>query len=94
MAASFRLEKPRGARIFEHVAMANGDQALLVLSAVEVGQPESVPREQRDQRLAQVAQQTGMYEFSGYAGELRETATVRIPEEIFDPAFYSPLGGF
>ncbi|SVA22175.1 uncharacterized protein METZ01_LOCUS75029 [marine metagenome] len=94
LAASFRLEKPRGARIFEHVAMANGDQALLVLSAVEVGQPESVPREQRDQRLAQVAQQTGMYEFSGYAGELRETATVRIPEEIFDPAFYSPLGGF
>ena len=88
LAASFRLEKPRGARVFEHVAMANGDQALLVLSTVEAGQPESVPREQRDQRLAQVAQQTGMYEFSGYASELRETATVRIPEEIFDPAFY------
>ena len=88
LAASFRLEKPRGARVFEHVAMINGDQALLVLSTVEAGQPESVPREQRDQRLAQVAQQTGMYEFSGYASELRETATVRIPEEIFDPAFY------
>ena len=92
--ASFRLEKPRGARVFEHVAMTNGDQALLVLSAVEAGEPESIPREQRDQRLTQAAQQAGMYEFSGYASELRETATVRIPEEIFDPAFYSPLGGF
>ena len=65
-----------------------------MLSAVEAGDPELIPREQRDQRLAQAAQQTGMYEFSGYASELRETATVRIPEEIFDPAFYSPLGGF
>jgi len=94
LAASFRLEKPRGARVFEHVAMANGDQALLVLFTVEAGQPESIPREQRDQRLAQMSQQMGMYEFSGYSSELREVATVRIPEEIFDPAFYSPLGGF
>ena len=94
LTASFRLDKPRGTPIIEHVAMANGDQALLVLSAVEAGQPESILRERRDQRLVQLAQQTGMYEFSGYAAELREKATVRIPEEIFDPSFYSPLSGF
>ena len=67
------------------MALANGDHAVLVLSNVQPGQPETVAQTERDQRQRQLADQAARAELASYAGDLRDRATVRIPEEILEP---------
>jgi len=89
LAAAFRLAKPaQGEVVRDHVALANGSHAVLVLSSVQAGVPESVPQTDRDQRQRQLADQAANAELAGYAGTLREQATVRIPEDVLEPQQY------
>ena len=86
LATAFGLPKPAsGQTVREIVALANGDHAVLVLSNVQPGQPESVAQTERDQRQRQLADQAARAELSSYAGDLRDRATVRIPEEVLEP---------
>jgi peptidyl-prolyl cis-trans isomerase D len=88
LAAAFGLPKPASGELSrEAVALANGGHAVLVLSSVQPGQPETVAQAERDQRQRQLADQTASAELVGYAGDLRDRATVRIPEEILEPRF-------
>ena len=89
LAAAFRLAKPaQGEVVRDHVALANGNHAVLVLSSVQTGAPESVPQTDRDQRQRQLADQAAYAELTGYVGTLREQATVRIPEDVLEPQQY------
>jgi len=89
LAAAFRLAKPaQGEVLRDHVALANGNHAVLVLSSVQAGTPESVPQSDRDQRQRQLADQAAYAELTGYVGSLREQATVRIPEDVLEPQQY------
>jgi peptidyl-prolyl cis-trans isomerase D len=74
---------PEGIR--QVVPMASGDAAVLVLSAVAPGDPETVPLEQRDRQQVQLIQEGAISELTGYAADVRARATVRIPEEVLDP---------
>ena len=88
LATAFRLGKPQaGAVITELVPVASGDYAVLLLSAVEAGQTDSIPREERVRESAQLAERATMSELSGYAAEVRNDATVRIPDIILNPIF-------
>jgi peptidyl-prolyl cis-trans isomerase D len=88
LATAFRLGKPQAdAVITELVPVASGDYAVLLLSAVEVGQTDSIPREERVRESAQLAERATMSELSGYAAEVRNDATVRIPDIILNPIF-------
>ena len=88
LTAAFGLPKPASGELLrETVALANGGHAVLVLSSVQPGQPETVAQAERDQRQRQLADQTASAELVGYAGDLRDRATVRIPEEILEPRF-------
>ncbi len=88
LATAFRLGKPQAnAVITELVPVASGDYAVLLLSAVEAGQTDSIPREERVRESAQLAERATMSELSGYAAEVRNDATVRIPDIILNPIF-------
>ncbi len=89
LAAAFGLPKPaQGAVTREHVALANGSHAVLVLSNVQAGAPDSIPQGERDQRQRQLADQSAYSELTGYVGTLREQATVRIPQDVIEPQQY------
>jgi len=89
LAAAFGLPKPaQGEVTREHVALANGSHAVLALSSVQAGAPDSIPQGERDQRQRQLADQSAYSELTGYVGTLREQATVRIPQDVIEPQQY------
>jgi peptidyl-prolyl cis-trans isomerase D len=88
LAAVFRSEKPAAdAVVRELVPLASGDSAVFLLSAVEAGQVDVIPREERNLRNSQLAEQAGMFELTGYAAEVRNDATVRIPDIVLNPIY-------
>ncbi|HEX9875194.1 MAG TPA: SurA N-terminal domain-containing protein [Gammaproteobacteria bacterium] len=88
VATAFRLGKPgEGDRLVEPVPLASGDFAVLLLSAVAPGDAETVTEEEREQIARALTDQAGMFELTGYAGEIRDAATVRIPDQIINPTF-------
>lgn len=89
LAAAFGLPEPaEGQVVRENVGLANGNQAVLVVSGVTPGRPESIPVTDREQRRQQLANQAAAAELTSYAGDLRDRATVRIPEEILNPTTF------
>jgi peptidyl-prolyl cis-trans isomerase D len=88
LAAAFALPKPAaGAVERERVALANGSQAVLVLSGLQAGSPDSVAQAERDQRRRQLADQSAYAELTSYVGTLRDQATVRIPDDVLEPQY-------
>ena len=89
LAAAFGLPKPAAGEVVrENVNLANGDHAVLVLSNVAPGQPENMPTTDREQRRQQLADRTAAAELTSYAGDLRDQATVRIPDEVLNPTTF------
>ena len=89
LSAAFALPKPAAGEVVrENVGLANGASAVLVLSNVAAGQAESIPSDDREQRRQQLADQTAAAEITAYAGDLRDRATVRIPDEILNPTTF------
>ena len=69
------------------MSVASGDYAVLVLSAVEAGQIDSIPRAEQARNSAQLAEQASMSELTGYAAEVRNEATIIIPDIVLNPTF-------
>jgi peptidyl-prolyl cis-trans isomerase D len=72
----------------ETVALANGGQAVVVLTGVKAGEPESLTTEEREQRRQQLANQAARAELTGYAGNLQNSASVRIPDAVLNPPVF------
>ncbi len=70
------------------IALANGGQAVIVLTGVEPGEPAAMTQEERDQRQRQLADQAARAELTGYAGNVSEAADVRIPDDILNPPLF------
>nr|NIW23730.1 hypothetical protein [Gammaproteobacteria bacterium] len=88
VATAFRLGKPQADdRIIEPVPLASGDFAVLLLSNVEPGDIDAVTEEERDAAARQLTDQAAMFELTGYAGEIRDDARVRIPDQVLNPIF-------
>jgi peptidyl-prolyl cis-trans isomerase D len=86
IAAAFDMAEPMaGQPERQRVPLASGDQAFVVLHSVVAGRPEDVAREERDQRQRDLANQAAGIELSSYVGDVRNQATVRIPQEILNP---------
>jgi peptidyl-prolyl cis-trans isomerase D len=88
LSAAFGMPKTSGAPQREIIALANGGQAVIVLTGVEPGEPTSMTQSERDQRQQQLADQAARAELTGYIGSIRNTATVRIPDEILNPPLF------
>jgi peptidyl-prolyl cis-trans isomerase D len=84
LAAAFAV-RDASAPVREVVPMASGDVAVMVLTAIEAGNPDAVSRDERDQRQQQLAQTAGIAEMNAYALDARQRAKVRIPDEVLNP---------
>ncbi len=88
VATAYRLGKPQAdAPIIEPVPLASGDFAVLRLTNVEPGDLDAVTEEERDAAARQLTDQAAMFELTGYAGEIRDDARVRIPDQVLNPIF-------
>ena len=88
LAAAFRWARPaEGSVLREIVPLASGDYAVLALSGVEPGSVDAIPREERNAQNAQLAEQASLAELSAYAREVRDDATVRIPDIVLNPIY-------
>jgi hypothetical protein len=86
LAAVFGMPKASaGGPQRQRVPLANGGQAVIVLTAVEAGEPSTMTQEERDQRQRQLADQAARAELTGYVGNVRDTADVRIPDDVLNP---------
>lgn len=74
-----------GTPVTQRVPLSSGDESVLIFSAVEAGRPEDVPTAQREQDREQLADQIAQAEMEGYAGDVRDRATVRVPDEVLNP---------
>jgi len=69
----------------ERVPLANGGQAVVALTGVEAGEPSTMSQEERDARQRQLADQAARAELTGYIGNVRDKADVRVPDEVLNP---------
>jgi peptidyl-prolyl cis-trans isomerase D len=89
LSAAFGMPKTAaGVAQREIIALANGGQAVIVVTGVEAGEPATMTQSERDQRQRQLADQAARADLTAYAGNVRESATVRIPEEILNPPIF------
>ena len=72
----------------ERVALLDGGQAVLIVTGVQAGEPSSMSQAERDQRQQQLADQAARAELTGYAGNVREAASVRIPDSVLEPPVF------
>ena len=77
-----------GAVVRERIAIANGDEAVVLVTAIRPGNGDQLTREELQSRMTALAQATAGFELAGYAQHVREQATVRIPEEVLDPPLF------
>ena len=85
LAAVFRAQQVQDETVREQIALASGDQAVVVISGIRPGDADSMTLGEQRQRINQLAEQLAMYELTSYAGQVRSQATVRIPEAVLDP---------
>jgi peptidyl-prolyl cis-trans isomerase D len=88
LSAAFGMPKTSGAPQRESIALSSGGQAVIVLTGVEPGEPTSMTQDERDQRQQELAIQAARAEMTGYIGTIRDTATVRIPDDILNPPLF------
>lgn len=82
--AIFRAPKPAdGKPVVQGLALADG-YAVFRLDSVQLGEPDSVPRELRDQRKRILAQQSGLKESELLAVALRSAADVNVAADLFE----------
>jgi peptidyl-prolyl cis-trans isomerase D len=88
LTAAFALPKPAaGMPAHEVVALGSGGNAVLTLTNVEAGKPDTVSQTERDERQRQLADRVAYAELTTYIGTLRDEATVRIPDEVLNPRY-------
>jgi peptidyl-prolyl cis-trans isomerase D len=88
LSAAFAAVAPLpGSGLREIVPLSSGDEAVLVLTAIEPGDPDAMAVAERDQRRNQLADETAQSELTGYAADVRDRSTVRIPDEVLNPQF-------
>ena len=74
-----------GAEVRERVPLANGDEAVVLMTAVRPGSADRLTRDELQARLTALSQATAGFELAGYAQHVRDQASVRIPDEVLDP---------
>lgn len=85
LGAVFRAPAPaEDSAYIDGLPTSDGGFAIFLLSAVQPGRPEALPRAQRDQRKAQLAQQMGNASLVALVQDLRRAAEVVISPNIFE----------
>ena len=81
---SARRGRPRASPCIDGVALPAGGYAVFRVDEVIPGNPEDIPREQRDARKNILARQSGIAEVTALAVDLRKDADVVVAPGLFD----------
>ena len=85
LTAIFRAPAPpQGEGRARGVAMGNGGYAVFRLTDVRSGQPDDIPRDERDRGKATIAGQLGGIDAAAVIADLRADAEIVVPPELFD----------
>ncbi|MBM4197814.1 MAG: hypothetical protein FJ197_12150 [Gammaproteobacteria bacterium] len=85
LAAIFRAQRPAsGIPVHAGLSLPDGRFAAYRLEEVVPGNPEDIPREQRDARKAALSRQSAVGEVTALAAELRDAASVVIAPNLFE----------
>jgi peptidyl-prolyl cis-trans isomerase D len=85
LAAIFRTPHPgKGAGVIDGAPIPGGGYAVFRVDEVIAGNPEEIPREQRDGRKGLLARQVGMSEVGSLAMDLRRDAKVVVAPNLFE----------
>ena len=89
LATAFRARQVQAEGVIrEQIPLASGDHAVATISGVRPGNVDGLAREEQLQQISQLSEQAAMYELTSYAGQVRDQATVRIPEVVLDPPLF------
>ena len=79
LAAAFQVADPTAAgRAVQTVALDNGNQAVLLVTAVKPGDASSLKDQDRDKELRSLSREDGNAEFGAYLAYLRQQAKIKI----------------
>lgn len=82
LAEAFRLPRPgQGERSVGSVRLANGDQALIVVTRVVPGEMDDLPQAERQVLEARLSRQQGLAQFEGLVESLREQTDIVVYED-------------
>lgn len=85
---SFSQAKPAADAIAVlQTPVGTGDRAVVLLSAAEAGVPDNIPSDEREQGQQQLIAQIAQTEIDTYASDVREQASVRIPDDVLEPNY-------
>ncbi|HEY1774422.1 MAG TPA: SurA N-terminal domain-containing protein [Gammaproteobacteria bacterium] len=85
LATAFSTPAPAtGARSYSNVALADGDQAVLVLSAIKPGDAGAITAQDRLTAMNRMSRQDGTQEFAAYIAYLRDQGKVMINTKNLD----------
>ncbi|MBH97394.1 MAG: hypothetical protein CMM56_02965 [Rhodospirillaceae bacterium] len=72
----------------QQIGLTNGGHAVYSVYGLRVGNEDSLTIAERSQLNNQLGQQVATHELTSYVSEVRQQATVRIPETVLDPPLF------
>ncbi len=87
VSVAFSLPEPSSGAVRERAMLSGGDEAVVFVDAVEPGDPEELPTEERERLRDQLIQQRAQAEFNAYTTTVRENASVTISDWVLEPQF-------
>ena len=88
LGAAFSGQQVQDQPISQRTFLIGGDHAVFTVFGLRGGDEDSLTLVEQEQLKNQLGQQIATYELTSYVGEVRQKATVRIPEAIIDPPLF------
>ena len=88
LGAVFRGQQTQNQPMSQRVFLVGGNQAVFTVFGLRAGDEDSLSLNEQEQLKNQLGQQFATYELTSYVGEVRQQATVRIPETVINPPLF------
>ena len=88
LGAAFSGQQEQDQPLSQRTFLIGGDHAVFTVFGLRAGNEDSLTLIEQEQLKNQLGQQMATYELTSYVGEVRQKATVRIPEAVIDPPLF------
>ncbi|MBD08991.1 MAG: hypothetical protein CMD70_09790 [Gammaproteobacteria bacterium] len=88
LGAAFSGQQEQDQPMSQKTFLIGGDHAVFTVFGLRAGNEDSLTLIEQEQLKNQLGQQMATYELTSYVGEVRQKATVRIPEAVIDPPLF------
>ena len=88
LGAAFSGQQEQDQPMSQRTFLIGGDHAVFTVLGLRAGNEDSLTLIEQEQLKNQLGRQIATYELTSYVGEVRQKATVRIPEAVIDPPLF------